>query len=70
MPTWQVQLWPGGKWDGKPYQKVDATSAKEAAEQLHRGPLIEVGSMYKIRAQVRSLIATTTVVSPIVFYEP
>jgi len=70
MPTWQVQLWPDGEWDGKPYQKVDAASAKAAAEQLHGGPLTEVGSMYKIRAQVRPLIASGKVVSPTVFYEP
>lgn len=70
MPTWQVQLWPNGKWDEKPYQKIDAASAKEAAEKLHGGALTEVGSMGKIRAQVRPLIANGQVVTPTVFYEP
>jgi hypothetical protein len=55
MPTFQVQLWPDGKWDGKPYQKVEATTAKEAAEKLLGQPLKEAGSNHQIRAQVRRL---------------
>ena len=70
MPTWQVQLWPDGKWDGNPYEKVDAGTAKAAAEYLYGGSLSEVGSMHKIRAQVRPLIAGGHVVTPTVFYEP
>jgi hypothetical protein len=61
-----VQLWPDGKWDGKPYQKVSATSPKEAAEKLHGGPLHEVGNHGQIRAQVR--IAGKS--ASIVFYAP
>ena len=30
MTTFQVQLWPNGKWDGKDYQGVEAKTAKEA----------------------------------------
>src|SRR5271154_2947562 len=30
MPTFQVQLWPDGKWDQKDYVKVDAATEKEA----------------------------------------
>jgi hypothetical protein len=42
MPTWQVQKWQGGKPEGGgAWQRVEAASAKEAAEQLHGGPLSE-----------------------------
>lgn len=51
--TYWVQLWPDGKWDGKPYQQVNAGSPKEAAEKLHGGCLHEQGGRYQIRAQVR-----------------
>jgi cysteinyl-tRNA synthetase len=63
--TYWVQLWPNGKWNGKPYQKVDAISPREAAEKLHGGPLREAGSNHQIRAQVR--IAGKS--SGILFYE-
>ena len=53
MATFQVQLWPDGKWDGKPYQKVEAATAKEATEKLYGQPLKEAESNYEIRAQVR-----------------
>jgi hypothetical protein len=46
MATFQVQLWPDGKWDGMPYQKVEAATAKEAAEKLYGQPLKETGSNY------------------------
>jgi hypothetical protein len=48
-----VQLWPDGKWDGKPYQKVYAASPKEAAEKLCGESLHEQGNHSQIRAQVR-----------------
>jgi hypothetical protein len=70
MQTWQVQLWPHGRWDGKPYQKVDADFAKEAAERLYGSPLVESGQQYKIRAQVRPLITSGAIQRPTVFYEP
>jgi hypothetical protein len=70
MQTWQVQLWPNGTWDGKPYQRVDADSAKEAAERLYGSPLVEAGQMHKIRARVRPLIASGAIQQPTVFYEP
>lgn len=56
MPTFRVQLWPDGKWDQKDYQKVDATSAKEAAEKLYGKPLSEVGSNFQMRARVHPFI--------------
>jgi hypothetical protein len=43
----------GEKWDGEPYKKVDARSAKEAAEKLYARPLQERGNRYQLRAQVR-----------------
>jgi hypothetical protein len=46
MATFQVQLWPGGKWDGKDYQKVEAETEKEAAEKLYGGALSDKGSNY------------------------
>jgi hypothetical protein len=70
MQTWQVQLWPNGKWDGKLYQRVDADSAKEAAERLYGSPLVESGQMDKMRAQVRPLMPTGAIQQPTVFYEP
>src|SRR5262249_40959768 len=63
--TYWVQLWPNGKWDGKPYQRVNAITPKEAAEKLHGGPLRETGGSHQIRAQVR--IAGQS--SGIAFYE-
>jgi hypothetical protein len=56
MQTFQVQLWAEGKWDGKPYQKVDAETAKEAAEKLCGRPLSETGSNYQIRARVHHML--------------
>ncbi len=67
MPTFQVQLWPDGKWDGKPYQKVDAETAKAAAEKLYRKPLKENGSNFQIRAQVLRLSFPSG--NPTIFYE-
>lgn len=67
MSLFQVQLWPNGIWDGKEYQRVEAKTAKEAAEKLYGGPLSEKGSNYKIRAQVRALGDLRN--HPMVFYE-
>ena len=53
MAIFRVQLWPNGKWDGQPYQKVEATSAREAAETLLCVPLDERGGGGQIRARVR-----------------
>jgi hypothetical protein len=68
MSLFQVQLWPNGKWDGKDYQKVEAESAKEAAEKLYGSALSESGSNFKIRARVRRLGDIKTTGS--IFYEP
>ena len=67
MATFQVQLWPDGKWDGKPYQKVEAPTAKEAAEKLYGQPLRGDGSNYQMRAQVRRMAYRSG--NSIVFYE-
>ena len=48
-----VRLWPNGKWDGKPYQKVYACSLQEAAEKLYGSLLRKQGNSAQIRAQVR-----------------
>jgi hypothetical protein len=55
MAIFQVQLWPNGKWDGSDYQKVEAGSAREAAERAYGSALTETGSNYKIRALATSL---------------
>jgi len=68
METYQVQLWPDGKWDGKPYTKVEAPSEKAAAEKLYGRPLATQGMNYRIRARVRSLANFRK--SATVFYEP
>ena len=67
MQIFQVQLWPDGKWDGKPYQKVEAATAKEAAEKLYGKPLKESGSNHLIRAQVHGSSAKREL--PLIFYE-
>lgn len=67
MPTFQVQLWPDGKWDGRDYRKVDAATRKDAAEMIYGKPLSERGSNYQIRAQVRPLIPRG---GATVFYDP
>jgi hypothetical protein len=55
MALYRVQLWPGGKWDGQPYQEIEAHSAKEAAEKVHGGPLNEEGGHHQLRGRVRPL---------------
>lgn len=68
MEIYQVQLWPDGKWDGKPYQKVEAKSERAAAEKLYGRPLAAQGSNYKIRARVRRLSNLKSTAT--IFYEP
>lgn len=70
MTIFQVQLWPNGKWDGKDHQKVEAATAKDAAEKLYGSSLRDKGSNYKnpIRAQVRALGDLSS--HPTVIYEP
>jgi hypothetical protein len=67
MSTFQVKLWPEGKWDGEPYRKVEAATPKEAAEKSYGRPLQDLGSNSQIRAQVRSLDAFRQL--PTIFYE-
>jgi hypothetical protein len=52
VPVFRVQLWPDGKWDFKPYQDVEAETAKEAAEKLYGKPLRERGKSPQLRATV------------------
>ena len=68
MEKFRVQLWPDGKWDGKPYEDVYASNAKEAAEKLYGRALSDRGANSKIRAHVKQIIGGKTI-SPI-FYEP
>ncbi len=67
MTTFQVQLWPEGRWDGQPYQKVEAATPKEAAEKLYGKPLQDRGANFQIRAQVR--VPSPPGQLPIIFYE-
>jgi hypothetical protein len=67
MPTFQVQLWPDGKWDQKPYQEVVAETAQEAAEKAYGKPLKTTGSNYQIRAQVHPLVGKRG--ASTIFYE-
>jgi hypothetical protein len=66
MPTFQVQLWPDGKWDQKDYVKVDAATKKEAAEKVYGKPLSDKGSNYQMRARVHSSVARG---SATIFYD-
>ena len=66
MTTFWVQMWHDGKWDGKPYQKVQARSPREAAEKMVGASLMEQGAHSQIRAQVRIAGVSTG----IVFYAP
>ena len=68
MQTYQVQLWPDGKWDGRPYQKVEAPSEKAAAEKIYGRPLVQQGNMARIRARVRALANLQRTAT--IFYEP
>jgi hypothetical protein len=68
MQTYQVQLWPDGKWDGRPYQKVEAPSEKAAAEKIYGRPLVQLGNMARIRARVRALANLQRTAT--IFYEP
>jgi hypothetical protein len=51
MATFQVKLFPEGD-----YRKVEARSAKEAAEKEYGRSLSEVGSNHEIRVMVHAMI--------------
>ena len=55
MPIFQVQIRPDARWDKQPYKRVEAATAKEAAEKLFGHSLQENGAMGQIRARVHSL---------------
>jgi hypothetical protein len=51
MGTFQVRLFP----NGGDYQKVEAKTAKEAAEKLYDRELSEVGSQHQLRVLVHRM---------------
>jgi hypothetical protein len=51
MSTFQVRLFPEGE-----YEKIDARTAKEAAEKKFGRDLYEVGSNHQLRAMVHPMI--------------
>jgi hypothetical protein len=51
--AYQVQLWPNGQWSPQyNWRKVEAASAKEAAEKLCGAALVERGRHAQLRARV------------------
>jgi hypothetical protein len=54
--------------DGGDYEKVEAQTAKEAAERLYGRPLSEVGSMHQLRMLVHAMIWPRRP-SPMLFYD-
>jgi hypothetical protein len=63
MSTFQVRLFPKGE-----YQKVEAQSAKEAAEKQCGHTLSEIGSNHQLRALVHEMRWPRRP-SPILFYD-
>jgi hypothetical protein len=54
--TYQVQHWPNGQWSPEHnWRKVDAGSAKEAAEKVCGLPLRQQGHLAQLRARVLKL---------------
>ena len=51
--AYQVQLWPNGQWSPQHnWRKVEAASAKEAAEKMCGAALVEHGRLAQLRARV------------------
>jgi hypothetical protein len=51
--AYQVQLWPNGQWSPQyNWRKVEAASAKEAAEKACGAALVERGRLAQLRARV------------------
>ena len=67
MAIYRVQLWPNGQCDGKSI-KVEADSAKAAAETAHGRTLLTYGTQENIRAQVEHYSVFPN--KPVPFYEP
>ena len=60
--TFQVRLLPEGE-----YQKIEAATAKDAAEKHYGGELFETGGKHQLRALVHAMIWPRKP-SPMLFY--
>lgn len=63
MSTFQVRLFPDGD-----YQKIEASTALEAAEKLYGRPLSDIGSQHQLRVMVHEMIWPRQS-SPTLFYD-
>jgi hypothetical protein len=63
MGTFQVRLFPDGE-----YQKIEAATAKEAAEKLYGRQLSEVGGNRQVRVMVHKMVWPRSP-NAILFYE-
>jgi hypothetical protein len=63
MSTFQVRLFPEGD-----YQKVEANSAREAAQKHYGGELSETGTNHQLRVLVHKMMWPRAP-SPILFYD-
>ena len=52
MPVFNVKCFERGIWDEADSRKVEANDAREAAESVCGGPLIDAGKPGQLRAQV------------------
>ena len=52
MPHFKGKYFDGATWDKKEPRDIEAQDAREAAERICGGPLIEMGKPGQLRAQV------------------
>ena len=52
MPRFMVKSYAGGVWDQIEPRSTEAQDEREAAESVCGGPLLEQGSLGKLRAEV------------------
>jgi hypothetical protein len=64
MAIFRVLVWLNGKRAGNKYKKVEADSAKDAAEKSYGGALYTEGSFGQIRAEVKPM----GIGGPTIFY--
>ncbi len=55
MPTFFVQCFEAGRWDGQDQRKVEAATAQEAAEAVCSEKLAEGAKLGTLRAKVTPL---------------